>query len=103
MGGSLDVCLRASPEQDHFTCRSRAEIGIPATPDESFVLDDDDTVFSVQQAHRAAFLGPVSRDMRHCFRRPWSLARSDGQRRPVTDKNVVDDGEHIALRVINSY
>lgn len=36
------------------TCRSRAEIGIPATPDESFVLDDDDTVASVQQAHRDA-------------------------------------------------
>ena len=36
------------------TCRSRAEIGIPATPDESFVLDDIDTVASVQQAHSAA-------------------------------------------------
>lgn len=36
------------------TCRSRAEIGIPVTPDESFILDDDDTVASVQQAHRAA-------------------------------------------------
>ena len=36
------------------TCRSRAEIGIPATPDESFVLDDIDTVASVQQAHGAA-------------------------------------------------
>jgi Protein of unknown function (DUF664) len=36
------------------TCRSRAEIGIPATPDESFVLDDDDTVASVQRAHREA-------------------------------------------------
>ena len=36
------------------TCRSRAEIGIPATPDESFVLDDDDTVASLQRAHRAA-------------------------------------------------
>ena len=36
------------------TCRSRAEIGIPATPDESFVLDDDDTVATVQQAHREA-------------------------------------------------
>ena len=36
------------------TCRSRAEIGIPATPDESFVLDDGDTVASVQQAHREA-------------------------------------------------
>src|SRR5215217_8945530 len=28
------------------TCRPRAEIGIPATPDESFVLTDDDTVAS---------------------------------------------------------
>jgi len=36
------------------TCRSRAEIGIPATPDESFILDDDDTIASVQQAHRQA-------------------------------------------------
>lgn len=36
------------------TCRSRAEIGIPATPDESFVLDDDDTIASVQRAHREA-------------------------------------------------
>jgi len=34
------------------TCRSHAEIGIPASPDESFVLEDDDTVASVQQAHR---------------------------------------------------
>jgi len=36
------------------TCRSRAEIGIPATPDESFVLADDETVASVQRAHREA-------------------------------------------------
>ncbi|WFE54510.1 DinB family protein [Micromonospora sp. WMMD1155] len=36
------------------TRRSRAEIGIPATPNESFVLDDDDTIASVQQAHREA-------------------------------------------------
>jgi hypothetical protein len=36
------------------TRRSRADIGIPATPDESFILDDDDTVASVQRAHRAA-------------------------------------------------
>jgi Protein of unknown function (DUF664) len=33
------------------TCRSRAEIGIPATPDESFVLTDEDTVATVQRAH----------------------------------------------------
>jgi hypothetical protein len=36
------------------TCRSRAEIGIPATPDESFILDAHDTIASVQRAHRAA-------------------------------------------------
>ncbi len=36
------------------TCRSRAEIGIPATPDESFILDDDDTIANVQAAHRDA-------------------------------------------------
>jgi hypothetical protein len=37
-----------------ITCGLRAEIGIPATPDESFILDDDDTIGSVQQAHREA-------------------------------------------------
>ena len=37
-----------------ITCRSRAEIGIPATPDESFILDAHDTIDSVQQAHREA-------------------------------------------------
>ena len=36
------------------TCRSRAEIGIPATPDESFILHDNDTIAAVQQAHREA-------------------------------------------------
>ena len=36
------------------TGRSRAEIGIPATPDESFVLDDHDTIGTVRQAHREA-------------------------------------------------
>jgi hypothetical protein len=34
-----------------ITCRSRAEIGIPATPDESFILADDDTITTVRQAH----------------------------------------------------
>lgn len=37
-----------------ITCRSRAEIGIPATPDDSFVLDDGDTIATIQQAHREA-------------------------------------------------
>jgi hypothetical protein len=36
------------------TCRPRAEIGIPATPDESFILRDSDTIATVQQAHREA-------------------------------------------------
>ncbi|WP_308127879.1 DinB family protein [Modestobacter italicus] len=36
------------------TGRSRAEIGIPAGPDESFDLDDGDTVASVQRAHAEA-------------------------------------------------
>jgi hypothetical protein len=34
-----------------ITCRSRAEIGIPATPDDSFVLDDADTIASIRQEH----------------------------------------------------
>lgn len=34
--------------------RSRAEIGIPATPDESFILDEDDTIASIQAAHAEA-------------------------------------------------
>ncbi|MEW2556170.1 DinB family protein [Streptomyces zhihengii] len=37
-----------------ITCRPREEIGIPATPDESFVLDHGDTIPSVQRAHRQA-------------------------------------------------
>lgn len=34
--------------------RTRAEIGIPATPDESFVLTTEDTIASVVAAHRRA-------------------------------------------------
>ncbi len=37
-----------------ITCRSRTEIGIPATPDETFILTDQDTIASVRQAHREA-------------------------------------------------
>jgi hypothetical protein len=36
------------------TGRTRAEIGIPATPDESFVLTADDTIDSVRRAHAEA-------------------------------------------------
>ena len=35
-------------------CRSRAEIGIPASPDESFVLADEDTIGSVQATYSHA-------------------------------------------------
>src|SRR6202046_3018639 len=51
------------------TCRSRAEIGIPAVSDESFVLHDDDTIASVQQAHRDA--------CESSRRAPSSLRRDD--------------------------
>lgn len=37
-----------------ITCRSRTEIGIPATPDESFILEDADTIDTVRHAHRDA-------------------------------------------------
>jgi hypothetical protein len=36
------------------TSRSRAEIGIPETPDESFILHDGDTIATVRQAHLEA-------------------------------------------------
>jgi hypothetical protein len=36
------------------TGRSRAEIGLPASPDESFILADSDTIASVRQAHSDA-------------------------------------------------
>jgi hypothetical protein len=36
------------------TGRSRAEIGIPAQSDESFLLDDRDTIATVRQEHREA-------------------------------------------------
>lgn len=36
------------------TSRPRTEIGIPATPDESFILEDADTIASVQRQHREA-------------------------------------------------
>jgi hypothetical protein len=36
------------------TGRSRAEIGIPATSEESFVLQPGDTIASVRQVHREA-------------------------------------------------
>jgi len=36
------------------TCRPRSEIGIPETPDESFHLDENDTIATIQQAHREA-------------------------------------------------
>jgi len=37
-----------------LTGRSRAEIGIPENSGDSFILDDGDTIATVQQAHREA-------------------------------------------------
>ena len=37
-----------------ISCRSRGEIGIPAMPDESFVLEDTDTIESVRSAYVTA-------------------------------------------------
>lgn len=36
------------------TCRSRDEVGLQASPDESFDLRDDDTIATVLQEHRQA-------------------------------------------------
>ncbi|HWE58011.1 MAG TPA: DinB family protein [Acidimicrobiales bacterium] len=36
------------------TCRSRSEIGIPERAEDSFLLDDGDTVAGIQSAHRDA-------------------------------------------------
>lgn len=36
------------------TGRPRGEIGIPATPGESFILHPDDTIAAIRQAHREA-------------------------------------------------
>lgn len=37
-----------------ISCRPRAEVGIPASADESFILEDDDTIATIRQAHREA-------------------------------------------------
>jgi hypothetical protein len=37
-----------------ITKRSRSEIGIPASPDESFILDPADTIETIRAAHRHA-------------------------------------------------
>src|SRR6478672_12379322 len=47
-----------------ITRRSRAEIGIPATPDESFILADGDTIAGVQAAYREACAESRSRTER---------------------------------------
>ena len=33
--------------EEAVTCRSRVELGLPQTPDESFMLTEDDTIGSV--------------------------------------------------------
>ena len=56
--------------EEAVTGRSRAELGLPAHPDDSFVLTDDDTVASVLAEHeatcaasRAAVAGLVADDV----------------------------------------
>src|ERR1700747_2661621 len=40
--------------EEAVTPRPRPEIGPPATPDESFILTDDDSIATVRQAHQEA-------------------------------------------------
>ncbi|WP_241825216.1 mycothiol transferase [Micromonospora sp. CB01531] len=70
------------------TRQSRAEIGIPATSEESLILDDDDTIATVQHAHRKASLISLAILSRMGF--PGSFptvvelhGRGDGIPRPV--------------------
>ena len=55
-----------------ITCRTREEIGIPGTPDESFVLTDSDTIAGIRAAYGLACeesrRGPL----------PWSWTISSG-------------------------
>ena len=48
------------------TCRTRADLGIPETADDSFDLDAGDTITSVQEAHRKACASS---------REPWRPSR----------------------------
>lgn len=43
-----------------ITGTPRAELGLPATPDESFVLTDDDTISTTRDAHRQACVAAVA-------------------------------------------
>jgi hypothetical protein len=45
--------------REAVTGRSRAEIGVPATSGESFVLQDGETIAAVRQAHRFREAGGV--------------------------------------------
>lgn len=40
--------------EEAITCRPRTELGLPATPDESFDLTEDDTIESIRAAHEQA-------------------------------------------------
>ena len=66
------------------TCRTRADLGIPETADDSFDLDDGDTITSVQEAHRKACASSrgnhgVPRTGRPCARESaWPTGRALG-------------------------
>lgn len=46
--------------EEAITCQSRETMGIPATPDESFVLDACDTITTVRERHLSACAASVS-------------------------------------------
>lgn len=60
-------------------CRTRAEIGIPAESNESFVLDDDDTIATIQQAHREACMGVADHHRSTRCSRPCGGSYGSGQ------------------------
>jgi hypothetical protein len=61
-----------------ITCRSRAQIGIPATSEESFILDDEDTIVAVQQAHRDACESSVATSLQEGATSGASIRRQLG-------------------------
>ena len=58
----------------------REELGLPATPDESFVLTDDDTVASIRAAHRET----CAASMRTASRLALDDVVTGGRRGPFT-------------------
>jgi Protein of unknown function (DUF664) len=62
-----------------ITGRSNREIGIASSPDRSFALTNDDTIASIQQAHRAR----CDQSRRTMAALPWDATVDGRGRRPV--------------------